>query len=229
MSGFAGQVAARRPVRSPAIVPRGPGHCPRAGPDAEQRSAAASPARTSHSKSQRRPVSGDAQRRQATVKPGQLPTERHGATPSDAREVTAGQGVAGSNPAVPTGQSLISNAATGLRVADGSAPRSHQSDETAVVRRVRGHNATGQQGLPSPPKVSSPPGRTCLRVEGRRFTSAGQAGLAAPGGSPGRRPATWPRSPPGLLTARARRRGWGRAVGVVAQGAFCLPGADRAG
>src|SRR6516162_2582181 len=29
---FAGQVAARRSVRSPAIVPCGPGHCPSAGP-----------------------------------------------------------------------------------------------------------------------------------------------------------------------------------------------------
>ena len=79
--------------------------------------------------------------------------------------IPGGQGVAGSNPAVPTGQSLISNAETGLRVAPGSAPRSQQFDETAVVRRVGGHNATGQQGLPSPPKVSSPPGRTCLRVK----------------------------------------------------------------
>ena len=37
---------------------------------------AASP-RKSQTKSQRRPTSGDAQRRQATVKPGQVPTERH--------------------------------------------------------------------------------------------------------------------------------------------------------
>jgi hypothetical protein len=33
--------------------------------------------RKSQTKSQRRPTSGDAQRRQATVKPGQVPTERH--------------------------------------------------------------------------------------------------------------------------------------------------------
>ena len=79
--------------------------------------------------------------------------------------IPGGQGVAGSNPAVPTGQSLISNAATGPRVAAGSAPRSQQFDATAVVRRGGGHNATGQQGLPSPPQVSSPPGRTCLRVK----------------------------------------------------------------
>ena len=130
-----------------------------------RRRAASLPARKSQTKSQRRPTSGDTQLRQATVKPGQVPTERHQATSSDARNMTGGQGVAGSNPAVPTGQSLISNAATGLRAAAGSAPRSQQGDETAVVRRVEGHNATGQQGLPSPPKVSSPPGRTCLRVK----------------------------------------------------------------
>ena len=35
------------------------------------------PARKSHSKSQRGPTSGDTQLRQATVKPGQVPTERH--------------------------------------------------------------------------------------------------------------------------------------------------------
>src|SRR6516165_6288770 len=60
--------------------------------------------RKSQSKSQHRPTSGDAQRRQATVKPGRVPTERHRATSSDARNVTGGQGVAGSNPAVPTGR-----------------------------------------------------------------------------------------------------------------------------
>ena len=35
------------------------------------------PRRKSQTKSQRRPTSGDTQRRQATVKPGQVPTERH--------------------------------------------------------------------------------------------------------------------------------------------------------
>ena len=59
--------------------------------------------RKSHSKSQRRPVSGDTQLRQATVEAGHVPTERYRATPCDAREVTGGQGVADSNPAVPTG------------------------------------------------------------------------------------------------------------------------------
>ena len=59
--------------------------------------------RKSQTKSQRRPTSGDTQRRQATDGPGQVPTERHEATSSDARNVTGGQGVAGSNPAVPTG------------------------------------------------------------------------------------------------------------------------------
>ena len=61
--------------------------------------------RKSHSKSQRRPVSGDTQLRQATVVAGQVPSEPSPATSSDAREVTGGQGVAGSNPAVPTKRS----------------------------------------------------------------------------------------------------------------------------
>src|SRR5215471_10504094 len=52
----------------------------------------------------------DSQRRQATVKPGQVPTERHRATSSDARNVTGGQGVAGSNPAVLTGNQTPSDA-----------------------------------------------------------------------------------------------------------------------
>src|SRR5215475_5410728 len=60
----------------------------------------------SQSKSQRGQTSGDTQLRQATVKPGQVLSEPSPATPSDAREVTGGQGVAGSNPAVPTGQRL---------------------------------------------------------------------------------------------------------------------------
>src|SRR5215471_12425824 len=65
--------------------------------------------RKSQTKSQRRPTSGDTQRRQATVTPGQVPTERHQATSSDARNMTGGQGVAGSNPAVPTGSRVFSN------------------------------------------------------------------------------------------------------------------------
>src|SRR5215471_13521810 len=68
--------------------------------------------RKSQTKSQRRPASGDTQRRQATVQPGQVPTERHRATSSDARNVTGGQGVAGSNPAVPTGNRVFSNMIT---------------------------------------------------------------------------------------------------------------------
>jgi hypothetical protein len=63
------------------------------------------PLRKSQTKSQHRPTSGDTQRRQATVEPGQVPTERHLATPSDDRKVTGGQGVASSNPAVPTKRS----------------------------------------------------------------------------------------------------------------------------
>jgi hypothetical protein len=58
--------------------------------------------RKSHSKSQREAVSGDKGRHSATVGAGQVLSEPSPATPGDAREVTGGQGVAGSNPAVPT-------------------------------------------------------------------------------------------------------------------------------
>src|SRR5215471_13842006 len=51
--------------------------------------------------------SGDVQLRQATVEAGQMLSEPSPATSSDVREVTGGQGVAGSNPAVPTVHSLI--------------------------------------------------------------------------------------------------------------------------
>ncbi len=61
------------------------------------------PARKSHSKSQRRPSSGDISRRRATVCAAQALSEPCRATPGDTQEVTGGQGVAGSNPAVPTG------------------------------------------------------------------------------------------------------------------------------
>ena len=83
--------------------------------------------RKSQTKSQRRPTSGDTQLRQATVKPGQVPTERHRATPSDAREVTGGQGVAGSNPAVPTGSEIFSNIVT---------PHKSQQKSQLVVQRL---------------------------------------------------------------------------------------------
>jgi hypothetical protein len=68
--------------------------------------------RKSHSKSQRGQASGDTQLRQATVKPGQVPREPFPATSSDAMEVTGSQGVAGSNPAVPTGGHASSNIVT---------------------------------------------------------------------------------------------------------------------
>ena len=54
------------------------------------------------------PSTENTQRHQATVKPGQVPSEPHRATPSDTQKVTGGQGVAGSNPAVPTGSQVFS-------------------------------------------------------------------------------------------------------------------------
>ena len=65
--------------------------------------------RKSHSKSQRGQTSGHSQLRQATVEAGQVPSEPSPATSNDVWEVTGGQGVAGSNPAVPTGREVFSN------------------------------------------------------------------------------------------------------------------------
>jgi hypothetical protein len=88
--------------------------------------------RKSQTKSQRRPTSGDTQRRQATVTPGQVPTERHRATSSDARNVTGGQGVAGSNPAVPTGSRVFSNITTPHQ----SQQKSHSPPKRPSKRRA---------------------------------------------------------------------------------------------
>ena len=90
----------------------------------------ASPARKSHSKSQRRPVSGGTQLPQATVEAGQVPSEPSPATPGDAREVTGGQGVAGSNPAVPTGNKIFSNICTARQ----SQQKSHSLSKRPSLR-----------------------------------------------------------------------------------------------
>ena len=70
--------------------------------DGEQQSAASGSPGKSHSKSQRGPPSGDISRHRAIVCAVQVLSEPSRATPADARDVTGGQGVAGSNPAVPT-------------------------------------------------------------------------------------------------------------------------------
>ena len=59
-------------------------------------------ARHSHPKSQRRHPSGGIHRRLATILAGHEPRARSLATSSDAQNAPGGQGVAGSNPAVPT-------------------------------------------------------------------------------------------------------------------------------
>ena len=100
--------------------------------------------RKSQTKSQRRPTSGDTQRRQATVKAGQVPTERHQATSSHARNVTGGQGVAGSNPAVPTGSYAFSNIVT---------PHKSQHKSQLVVQRplCNGPLEARADRMPRPP------------------------------------------------------------------------------
>jgi hypothetical protein len=94
----------RRPtwVWSPTIVPCGPGSRPIPGPTESSSPLPSGSPGKSHSKSQRGPSSGDMSRRRATVCAVQVLSEPCRATPGDAREVTGGQGVAGSNPAVPT-------------------------------------------------------------------------------------------------------------------------------
>src|SRR5262249_22910549 len=87
--------------------------------------AAASP-RKNQTNSQHRPTTRGPQPRQATVTPGQVPTERHQATSSDARNMTGGQGVAGSNPAVPTSSRTFSNIVT---------PHKSQQKSQLVVQR----------------------------------------------------------------------------------------------
>ena len=110
----------------------------------------------------------------------------HSRRPPRSGNIPGGQGVAGSNPAVPTGQRLISNAATGLRVAAGSAPRSHQFDETAVVPPVAEHDATGQHGPAEPTYGVAHPGALASGSKGHRFTSGRQGWLwATPAEDPG--------------------------------------------
>jgi hypothetical protein len=89
----------------------------------------------SQTKGQRRPTSGDTQLRQATIKAGQVPTERHRATSSDTENVTGGQGVAGSNPAVPTGNHAFSNIIT--------PHKSQQKSQLVVQRPPRGARRSG--------------------------------------------------------------------------------------
>jgi hypothetical protein len=67
--------------------------------------------------------------------------------------------------------------------------------ETAAVRRVRDITLL-VSGLPTLPKASSPPRRTCLRGKGRRFTSAVKAGSGNISQGPRR----------DKVTARAARR-----------------------
>jgi len=128
--------------------------------------------RKSQTKSQRRPTSGDTQRRPATVTPGQVPTERHRATPSDTRNVTGGQGVAGSNPAAPTSNRYFSNILT---------PHKSQQKSQLVVQRPL-HR-------PAPRARHGAPPRHVPRQQNRQaHQSRRQRSLSHPGSA--RRPRT---------------------------------------
>src|SRR5262249_25055287 len=148
------------------------------------------PPRKSQTKSQRRPTSGDTQLRQATVKPGQVPTERHRATPSDARNVTGGQGVAGSNPAVPTGSDIFSN----TLLPHQSQQKSHSfvkwpfyGRADRVPRLPYGHVPT-RHSRPRPTakksKITQPPHiRTATPPTANRPAPSAPTGGTAPAGS----------------------------------------------
>ena len=101
------------------------------------------PRRKSQTKSQRRPVPGDTQLRQATVEPGQVPTNRCRATSSDARTVTGGQGVTGSNPAVPTDFSNTCYPKLGTKIAQVGLIMWASRGRTAEVLPLRGSWMTG--------------------------------------------------------------------------------------
>jgi hypothetical protein len=118
--------------------------------------------RKSHSKSQREAVSGDKGRRSATVGAGQVLSEPSPATPGDAREVTGGQGVAGSNPAVPTGSRIFSN----ILLAHKSQQKSHLLSKWLFQR---------------PAPIMSPgllPGHLSIRQSRRNRQSRGQRSLS---------------------------------------------------
>jgi hypothetical protein len=148
-----------------------------------RRRAAGLPARKSQTKSQRRPTSGDTQRRQATVMPGQVPTERHSATSSDARNVTGGQGVAGSNPAVPTDNRTFSNTLP--------LHKSQQKSQLVVQRPLH---------RPAPRACHGAPPEHAPRQQNRQaHQSRAQRSLSHPG------PALRPRTPPADRTPDAHR------------------------
>ena len=110
----------------------------------------------------------------------------HSCRPPPSGNIPGGQGVAGSNPAVPTGRNLSSNTKTRPWPTDGSAMRSHQFDETTVARPVAGDNATGQQGPAEPTYGVAHPGALVSGSKGHRFTFGRQGWLwATPAEDPG--------------------------------------------
>jgi hypothetical protein len=111
----------------------------------------------SHSKSQRRPSSGDISRHRATVCAAQLLSEPSRATPGDAREVTGGQGVAGSNPAVPTGSQTFSNILT--------PHQSQQKSHSPPKRPSQKHASAMSQGVP-PAHLPNRPSQRSRPVKG---------------------------------------------------------------
>jgi hypothetical protein len=152
----------------------------------------ASPARKSHSKSQRRPVSGDTQLPQATVEAGQVPGEPSPATPSDARKGTGGQGVAGSNPAVPTGsQAFSENIYVSLE------PAKEPSNREMALPEARADQVSRSptRAFVKPAEPAKPAVKGSRRRPRLACAAAGSPpGQAASGRAPGRlfrRPCPW--------------------------------------
>jgi hypothetical protein len=113
--------------------------------------------RKSQTKSQRGQTSGDTQLRQATVKPVKCPLSDTKPRASDARNVTGGQGVAGSNPAVPTGSEIFSN----TLLPPQSQQKSHSLCNGPSSARPTGHQRAPPSATPGPtsPPASAPRGK----------------------------------------------------------------------
>ena len=132
-----------------------------------------------------------------------MPTERHRATPSDTRNVTGGQGVAGSNPAAPTSNRYFSNILT---------PHKSQQKSQLVVQRPR-HR-------PAPRAChGTPPGHAPRQNNRQAHQARRQRSLSHPG--PALRPRT--PSPAHPLTASRTVTGYGSCRTRACQGAQTRP------
>jgi hypothetical protein len=120
----------------------------------------------SQSGSQRAQPSGDAERRPATITPGEPHIRRHRATSGDWAQLIWEQEVAGSNPAIPTIFRICYLWVGANPVASCCRPMS-----ASMAQRLRMFALTSPPGLPS-----HPANRTCIRLAAN--------GLPVRGGDP---------------------------------------------